>query len=62
PFKALAFETGVNFTAGLPIIRTSPDHGTGYLIAGKGKADEQSMRQAIYVAADVIHNRQTTSD
>jgi len=57
PFKALAFETGVNYTAGLPIVRTSPDHGTAYLIAGKGKADEQSMRQAIYLAADLIHNR-----
>lgn len=62
PFKALAFETGVNFTAGLPIVRTSPDHGTAYLIAGKGKADEQSMRQAIYLAADIIHNRQAITD
>lgn len=62
PFKALAFETGVNFTAGLPIVRTSPDHGTGYLIAGKGKADEQSMRQALYLAADIIQNRAVTKE
>jgi 4-hydroxythreonine-4-phosphate dehydrogenase len=57
PFKSIAFETGVNFTAGLPIIRTSPDHGTAYNIAGKGEADEGSMRQAIYLAADLVHNR-----
>ena len=49
---------GVNFTAGLPIVRTSPDHGTAYDIAGKGKADEASMRQAIYTALDVFRNRQ----
>lgn len=58
PFKALAQETGVNFTAGLPIIRTSPDHGTAYDIAGKGIADEQSLRQAIYTAIDIYRNRQ----
>ena len=57
PFKSLAFEMGVNFTAGLPIIRTSPDHGTAYNIAGKGQANEQSMRQAIYLAADLVHHR-----
>ena len=57
-FKALAFDTGVNFTAGLPIIRTSPDHGTAFAIAGKGKAHEQSMRSAIYLAADLVRNRQ----
>ncbi len=54
PFKALSFETGVNFTAGLPIIRTSPDHGTAYNIAGKNIADEGSMRSAIYLAQDII--------
>jgi 4-hydroxythreonine-4-phosphate dehydrogenase len=59
PFKSIAFETGVNFTAGLPIIRTSPDHGTAYNIAGKGEANEGSMRQAIYLAADLVHNRQS---
>ncbi len=57
PFKTLAFEDGVNFTAGLPIVRTSPDHGTAYNIAGKNIANEQSMRSAIYLAADIIKNR-----
>jgi 4-hydroxythreonine-4-phosphate dehydrogenase len=58
PFKALAFDSGVNFTAGLPIVRTSPDHGTAFDIAGKDKADEQSMRSAIYLAMDIFRNRQ----
>lgn len=58
PFKALSMDTGVNFTAGLPFVRTSPDHGTGYDIAGKGIADESSLRQAIYTAIDVWNNRQ----
>ncbi|MCH7413961.1 4-hydroxythreonine-4-phosphate dehydrogenase PdxA [Belliella sp. R4-6] len=57
PFKSLAFETGVNFTAGLPIIRTSPDHGTAYNIAGKKMADEGSMRAAILQAYDIIRNK-----
>ena len=57
PFKALAMEAGVNFTAGLPYVRTSPDHGTGYDIAGKGEASEQSMRSAIYAAIDIFNNR-----
>jgi len=57
PFKALAFEQGVNYTAGLPIVRTSPDHGTSYDIAGKGIADESSMRAAIYAAADIYKSR-----
>ncbi|HNP95948.1 MAG TPA: 4-hydroxythreonine-4-phosphate dehydrogenase PdxA, partial [Cyclobacteriaceae bacterium] len=57
PFKSLAFDTGVNFTAGLPVIRTSPDHGTAYNIAGKNLADENSMRQAIYLAADIAQHR-----
>lgn len=57
-FKALAMEDGVNFTAGLPVVRTSPDHGTAYDIAGKGMADENSFRQALYVAIDVWRNRQ----
>ncbi len=56
-FKTIAFDNGVNFTAGLPIIRTSPDHGTAYSIAGKNQADEGSMRQAIYLACDIIKNR-----
>jgi 4-hydroxythreonine-4-phosphate dehydrogenase len=59
PFKTLAFENGVNFTAGLPIVRTSPDHGTAYNIAGKNLADESSMREAIYLACDIVKNRQT---
>ncbi|MFC0261638.1 4-hydroxythreonine-4-phosphate dehydrogenase PdxA [Fontibacter flavus] len=57
PFKSLAFETGVNFTAGLPIVRTSPDHGTAYNIAGKKIADDGSMRAAIMEAHDIIKNR-----
>ena len=58
PFKALAMDEGVNFTAGLPVVRTSPAHGTAYDIAGKGIASEDSFRQAIYVAIDVFRNRQ----
>ena len=57
PFKALAMDEGVNYTAGLPVIRTSPAHGTAYDIAGKGLASEDSFRQAIYVAIDVFRNR-----
>ena len=57
PFKTLAMEDGVNYTAGLPIVRTSPAHGTAYDIAGKGLASEDSFRQAIYVAMDVFRNR-----
>lgn len=58
PFKALAFENGVNFTAGLPIVRTSPDHGTAFDIAGKNSASESSFREAILVACDIYHQRQ----
>ena len=57
PFKTIAMDEGVNFTAGLPIVRTSPDHGTGYDIAGQGIANESSMRHAIYTAIDVYRNR-----
>ncbi len=57
PFKALSMKNGVNYTAGLPIVRTSPDHGTAYDIAGQGKADEASFRQAVYTALDVYRNR-----
>lgn len=57
PFKLLSFGKGVNFTAGLPVIRTSPDHGTGYSIVGQNIADPQSMREAIYLAIDVFRNR-----
>jgi len=58
PFKALAFESGVNFTAGLPIVRTSPDHGTAFDIAGNDKASEYSLRNAIYLALDIYRNRE----
>ncbi len=57
PFKALAMDEGVNYTAGLPVVRTSPAHGTAYDIAGKGIANEDSFRQAVYVAIDVFRNR-----
>ncbi len=57
PFKILAFDKGVNFTAGLPIVRTSPAHGTAYDIAGKNMASADSMRQAIYLAIDILKNR-----
>jgi 4-hydroxythreonine-4-phosphate dehydrogenase len=53
PFKTIAFERGVNFTAGLPIIRTSPDHGTAFDIAGKGIADESSMAEALLLAVQL---------
>lgn len=56
-FKAIAFEDGVNFTAGLPIVRTSPDHGTAYDIAGKNQASEYSMRSAIFAACDILKSR-----
>lgn len=59
PFKALACETSVNLTAGLPYIRTSPGHGTGYDIAGKNMADPTSMREAVYKAIDLYRNRMT---
>jgi 4-hydroxythreonine-4-phosphate dehydrogenase len=58
PFKALSFDSGVNFTAGLPFIRTSPVHGTAFDIAGKGEASENSFRQAIFLACDIFRNRQ----
>lgn len=57
PFKALAFELGVNYTAGLPIVRTSPDHGTAYELAGRDEADPRSMISAIYTAIDVFKKR-----
>lgn len=59
PFKTLAFESGVNYTAGLPIVRTSPDHGTAFNIAGEGKASPGSMRSAIYLAVDISRRRAT---
>jgi 4-hydroxythreonine-4-phosphate dehydrogenase len=57
PFKLLAYEGGVNFTAGLPMVRTSPAHGTGYDIAGKNIASPDATRNAIYLAIDILNNR-----
>ncbi|MCF0210402.1 MAG: 4-hydroxythreonine-4-phosphate dehydrogenase PdxA [Bacteroidales bacterium] len=57
PFKLMSFTEGVNFTAGLPYVRTSPAHGTAYEIAGKNQASAQSFRNAVYLAADIIRNR-----
>jgi len=57
PFKSMAFSTGVNFTAGIPVVRTSPDHGTAYAIAGKNIAEESSMRAALFLAADIADSR-----
>ena len=57
PFKALAFAEGVNYTAGLPIVRTSPDHGTAYEMAGRDEADPHSMMSSIYTAIDIFNNR-----
>ena len=62
PFKALAFEDGVNYTAGLPIVRTSPDHGTAYEMAGRGVADPRSMKAAIYAAIDIFNRRADYGD
>ena len=58
PFKTLAFGSGVNFTAGLSKVRTSPDHGTAYEIAGKGVADISSFKEAIFSAISIFRNRQ----
>ena len=57
PFKTLSFGKGVNYTAGLDKVRTSPDHGTAYEIAGKGKADEGSFKEAVFTAIQVFKNR-----
>ena len=57
PFKAIAFEEGVNYTAGLPVVRTSPDHGTAYEMAGRDMADPRSMKSAIYEAIDIFNKR-----
>lgn len=58
PFKTLSFGKGVNYTAGLNKVRTSPDHGTAYEIAGKGKADHSSFKEAVFTAIDVFRNRE----
>jgi 4-hydroxythreonine-4-phosphate dehydrogenase len=57
PFKALNFDTGVNYTAGLPIIRTTPGHGTAYEIAGLDQASPNSFREAIYMACAIYNNQ-----
>src|SRR5690606_19597673 len=62
PFKTLAYEEGVNYTAGLPYIRTSPDHGVAYDIAGQNLADEQSFSEAIFMAIKIFKNRQEYND
>lgn len=62
PFKTISMDTGVNFTAGLSVIRTSPDHGTAYDIAGKNIASEESFRQALYMAYDIYQNRLTDEE
>lgn len=62
PFKTIAFGQGVNFTAGLSKIRTSPDHGTAFDIAGKGIADFSSFREAVYLALDIYNNRNSHSE
>ncbi|MEN9447418.1 MAG: 4-hydroxythreonine-4-phosphate dehydrogenase PdxA [Bacteroidota bacterium] len=62
PFKYIAGEDGINFTAGLDIVRTSPDHGTAEDIAGKGFADETSFRQAIFTAIDIYNKRQNYTE
>ena len=62
PFKSLATGEGTNFTAGLSVVRTSPDHGTAFDIAGKGIADEASFREAIYKAVDIINMRKEITD
>lgn len=62
PFKVLAMDDGVNFTAGLPLVRTSPDHGTAFDIAGKNEASANSMRQAIYMAIAIYRNRKSDAE
>ncbi|ASK30828.1 4-hydroxythreonine-4-phosphate dehydrogenase PdxA [Chryseobacterium sp. T16E-39] len=62
PFKTLAYEEGVNYTASLPFIRTSPDHGVAYDIAGKNIADEQSFTEAIFTAIKIFKNRSEYND
>lgn len=58
PFKLASFERGVNYTAGLPVIRTSPAHGTAYALAGEDKASPESFRQALYLAIDIYKSRE----
>jgi len=62
PFKSVAFSDGVNYTAGLPAVRTSPDHGTAYELSGRDQADASSMRAAIYRAVDIFKKRRQWAD
>ncbi len=62
PFKSLALGEGVNFTAGIKGVRTSPDHGVAFDIAGKGIADESSFREAVFTAIQIIHNRKENGE
>lgn len=62
PFKTVSMDSGVNFTAGLNVIRTSPAHGTAYDLAGQNKASEDSFRQALYMAYDIYHNRRINEE
>jgi 4-hydroxythreonine-4-phosphate dehydrogenase len=62
PFKTMAFENGVNYTAGLSIVRTSPDHGTAYDLAGKNIASESSFRYAVYAAIDILAQRKLQAE
>ena len=62
PFKTIAYEEGFNYTAGLPFIRTSPDHGVAYDIAGKNVANEQSFSEALFMAVKIFKNRQEYND
>lgn len=57
PFKTLSFDRGVNYTAGLPIIRTSPAHGTAFDITGRNVASESSFLQALFLSLDIVRNR-----
>ena len=56
-FKTLSFDEGINFTAGLNVVRTSPVHGTAYDVAGKGNANERSFREAIFLACEIYKKR-----
>ena len=62
PFKSLVFENGVNYTAGLPVIRTSPAHGTAFELAGKDQASPDSFRQALFLACDIYNNRKSNEE
>ena len=62
PFKMMGMENGVNFTAGLSVVRTSPDHGTAFDIAGKGMADERSFREALFLGREVVMNRKVNAE